>query len=53
MQEHEKMVEVEKKSEEMRSRVAYVKITKPVEEKTIDIEKIYNQMPISHRPLYM
>jgi len=52
MKEYEKIVEVEKKSEEMRSRVEYVKITKPTEDK-IDIEKIYNQMPIPHRPSHI
>jgi len=56
MKEHEKMVEIEKKSEEMRSRVEYVKITKPAEEKienTINIEEIYERMPIPHKPSYI
>jgi len=56
MQEYKKMQEVEKKSEEMRSRVEYVKITKPTDEKkekTLDIEKIYNQMPKPHKPSYI
>jgi len=56
MKEYEKIVEIEKKSEEMRSRVEYVLITKPIKEKKeeiIDIEKIYEQMPKPHKPSFM
>jgi len=56
IQEYQKMQEAEKKSEEMKSRVQYIKITKPTEEKkekTVDIEKIYEQMPKPRRPSYI
>jgi len=56
IQEYRKMQEVEKKSEEMRSRVQYIKISKPTEEKkekSVDIEKIYEQMPKPHRPSFI
>jgi len=56
IQEYRKMQEVERKSEEMKSRVQYIKITKPIEEKkekTVDIEKIYEQMPKPRRPFYI
>jgi len=56
IQEYRKMQEAEKKSEEIKSRVQYVKITKPTEEKkekTVDIEKIYEQMPKPRRPSYI
>jgi len=56
IQEYRKMLEVEKKSEEMRSCVEYIKITKPTEEKkekNINIEKIYEQMLKPHRPSYI
>jgi len=56
MQEYRKMQEAEKKSEEMKSRVEYVKITKPTEEKkekSVDVEKIYEQMPKPRRPSYI
>jgi len=56
MQEYRRMQEVERKSEEIKNRIKYVKITKPVEEKkekTVDIEKIYEQMPKPRRPFYI
>jgi len=40
----------------MKNRVEYVKITKPTQEKkekSVDIEKIYEQIPKPHRPSYI
>jgi len=56
MQEFRRIQEVERKSEEMKNRIEYVKIKKTEEEKkekTIEIVKIYEQMPKPHRPSYI